>query len=852
MLKTHRKHVATFYLLLFFALFIGKAQETTSPNIDLISFIQQLENRFAIKFSYVDVDIRPIRITIPLSDQLDEILGDIQNQTQIKIQKLDDRYYTLSKRSTVDICARVLDNFEKNTVAGATVEVLGSGIVRVTDFNGQFSLDNIPSKAMIGIRHLGYKTKYVLAEDLIGRNPCKDLLLAQNFQQLDEVVLFQFLTTGLSKLEDASIQLDTEEFGIIPGLIEPDVLQTVQALPGVKSIDETVSDINVRGGTNDQNLILWDGIKMYQSGHFFGLISAFNPYLMDKVTIIKNGTSAQYGDGVSSVISLQTKNSIERSFFGGAGFNLISGDIYGQVPVTDKLAFQFSGRRSVTDFLDTPTFNQFSERVFQDREVTINNQSTDIDIQRDERFFFYDFTGKILYDVNDRQKIRLSFINIDNDLDYSETAELNGRTTQSRLDQTNLSFGGSLESNWSNDLSTLLNIYFTRYNLDALSVFANANQQLVQNNRVLETGIKLNTNYRLSNKINWTNGYQYTETGITNFTNVTLPPFNSNIKGVIRTHALFSEIGYVSDNEKLKARGGARLNYIENLDTFNEFILEPRLNINYAITENLKAEVLGEFKSQTTNQVIDLEQNFLGVEKRRWILSDNETLPITESKQVSTGINYDKNRLHIGLEGFYKEVNGISIATQGFQNQNQFNGEIGSYDVRGVEFLINKKTSNFSTWLSYAYNINEYTFEEINPSTFPNNLDIRHTVTFAGTYIRKNLKLGIGFNYRTGKPFTQPLEGNSGINTTVFPFTINYGEPNSDRLPDYIRADASVIYDFDMSPKIKASVGASVLNFFNRRNILDTYFRLNEADRIETVENISLGITPNFSFRVFF
>lgn len=64
--------------------------------------------------------------------------------------------------------------------------------------------------------------------------------------------------------------MNTAEFGILPGLIEPDILQTVQALPGIKSIDETVSDINVRGGTNDQNLILWNGIKMYQSGHFLG------------------------------------------------------------------------------------------------------------------------------------------------------------------------------------------------------------------------------------------------------------------------------------------------------------------------------------------------------------------------------------------------------------------------------------------------------------------------------------------------------------------------------------------------------------------------------------------------------
>jgi len=97
-------------------------------------------------------------------------------------------------------------------------------------------------------------------------------------QKLEEVVITNYLTSGISKNIDNTITIKPEKFGILPGLIEPDVLQTIQALPGILSADETVSNINVRGGTHDQNLILWNGIKMYQSGHFFGLISAFNPY----------------------------------------------------------------------------------------------------------------------------------------------------------------------------------------------------------------------------------------------------------------------------------------------------------------------------------------------------------------------------------------------------------------------------------------------------------------------------------------------------------------------------------------------------------------------------------------------
>jgi len=319
-----------------------------------------------------------------------------------------------------------------------------------------------------------------------------------------------------------------------------------------------------------------------------------------------------------------------------------------------------------------------------------------------------------------------------------------------------------------------------------------------------------------------------------------------------RTHAMFTEGSYTSSDNKLFVRAGVRLNNFENIGNFTRFIPEPRFNMSYAISPKIKAALQGEFKHQTTAQIIDLEQNFLGIEKRRWILADDAILPITKSKQASLGLNYDESNLYIGIEGFYKEVNGISVSTQGFQNQGQFNGEIGNYDISGLELLVNTRNSTWSSWLSYAYNVNNYSFPDLDPSRFPNNLDIRHTVTFAGTYTHKQLKLGVGLNYRTGNPFTAPLDGDAALDTTTFPFSINYKIANSNRLPDYIRADASAIYTFELFQGIKATAGASVLNILNRKNILNTYFRVNTDDEIETVERVSLGVTPNASFRVFF
>ncbi len=463
------------FLFFLFCLVSIHAQEEQQPSIALVSYIKTLEERFNVKFSYINKDLEGLTIDAPQApESLEDILSYIQEQFQIQYKKLNDRYYTLIKNSHVDLCGMVLDNFASNTIPGATVEILGTNRALITGDDGKFSIQDVPKDASIRIRYLGFLTQNMSVAEFLGLGECPKILMTPHMEQLNEVIVYQFLTTGIIKEKDASITLNTAEFGILPGQIEPDILQTVQALPGIKSIDETVSDINVRGGTNDQNLVLWNGIKMYQSGHFFGLISAFNPYLTDQVTIYKNGTPAAYGDGVSGVIQMETSNKIAEQWKGGAGFNLISGDFYTEVPLSDKLGIQFAARRSATDFLNSPTYNQFFDRAFQDSEITDqNNNSVDDEIQRKEDFFFYDFSGKILYNINDDHQLRFSAIHIKNNLKYAENNITDRETNISLLKQDNLSVGGQLQSQWNNRFSSHLNMYYSRYNLDAQNVFGN-------------------------------------------------------------------------------------------------------------------------------------------------------------------------------------------------------------------------------------------------------------------------------------------------------------------------------------------------------------------------------------------
>ncbi|MFT5216648.1 MAG: hypothetical protein ACI83H_001777 [Glaciecola sp.] len=663
-----------------------------------------------------------------------------------------------------------------------------------------------------------------------------------SMQLLEEVTVSNYLTRGITLKSNGTTQIKPQNFGILPGLIEPDVLQTIQALPAIQSSDERISNLNVRGGTNDQNLILWDGIKMYQSGHFFGLISAFNPYLTKDVIVSKNGSSAVYGDGVSSVIDMRSANQIELSNTAGSGINLVNGDAYYKGKINEKMGLQLSARRALTDILSTPTYDEYFKRIFQDTDLT--NTST---ISQNERFYFYDVSAKFLYDISPKDQIRINALNIYNNLNYDEESTVNDvdETLNSKLTQRNLALGITYNRTWNDKVSTSAQLSVSNYELDATNFDVMNNQRLIQENEVFDTNLKLHVKYNPDETINYFGGYQFSEVGISNLEDVNNPVFRRLAKEVLRTHSIFNEIGFSSKSKQTNARIGFRTNYIEK---FSEFYFEPRFSFSQRFLSNFRFEILGELKSQTTSQIIDLQNDFLGIEKRRWVLSNNEDIPIIKSKQFSVGLHYNKNKLLISTEAYIKNVEGITTRSQGFQNQYQFINATGSYRIKGIDLLISKQIQNLSTWLSYSLSKNYYTFEDLNfGDQFPNNVDIRHAIKFGSSITYNKLKLAVGINWRSGKPFTQPDADNQ-----VSGSFINYDLPNNETISYYLRADVSAIYNFKLSNKVNASSGFSLWNATNNKNIINTYYAINDSDSTNKIELESLGITPNLSFRVNF
>lgn len=830
-----------FLFLVFLFCFQLSAQQTEKEQKPLIEILKDLQERFDVNFSYADKNIENIKVIVPAPTMnLSESLADLQQNSSLFFTILDNNFIAIGrKRRLLSFCGVLKDRLTNLPIEGATVQ--GNEMSTITGKEGDFKLTVSFKNERITIQNLGYKTISILGKDF-QQNPCRTLFMTPHVEELSEVVVVNYLTQGITKRASGVFEIDYDDFGILPGLIEADVLQTVQALPGIQSVDERVSNINIRGGTHDQNLILWDGIKMYQSGHFFGLISAFNPQLTNKVALIKNGTPAHYSDGVSGTIAMESDRYVTKDFHGGFGVNMINVDGFVDIPLNEKSSLQLSARRSINDIFETPTYEQYFDRAFTDTEVV---SSTNRTLGSDRSFSFYDISLRGLYNISEKDQLRINFINIDNSLAFQESAVVDSVNVfrESNAFQRSLAGGIFYNRNWNDRLSTSLLLYGTDYNLESTNFDILNDQRVIHENNVFEKGAKLIFDYRINDRLTLINGYHLNETGINNVTDVNNPIFRRAIKEVIVSHALFSEANYTSDNNQTYLGGGLRLNYLEK---FDKFLIEPRFRFSQKFLNDFSVEILGELKHQTTTQVINFQNDFLGVENRRWILSNDLDIPIVKSKQLSLGLQYNKAGWLFSAEGYLKEVEGITTQSQGFLNQYQFTKTMGSYEVMGMDFLVNKKFGKISTWLSYTVANNDYTFNSLPEVAFPNNFEVRHSLAFATAYTLNDFKLSAGLNWHTGRPTTNLVQGNEVLNGEL-----NYKNANSGRLQEYFRLDLSATYDFKINDKLQAHSGISLWNVFNEENALNNYYKLTDSAPDEVIRT-SLGFTPNATFRMSF
>ncbi len=259
-----------------------------------------------------------------------------------------------------------------------------------------------------------------------------------------------------------------------------------------------------------------------------------------------------------------------------------------------------------------------------------------------------------------------------------------------------------------------------------------------------------------------------------------------------------------------------------------------------------------EQRHQAIGQRVDLQSDFLGIEKRRWSLADGQTKPLRRAQQWNLGWQFQKIDFGLNASLYYQKVTDLSAESQLFQNQFQFQPALGGYQTTGVEFSGQKTLGLIDFWVSYTLGQNNYNFEDFTPTEFPNNIDVTHQVKWALNTEIKQVKLSLGGQWHSGLPYT----GTTGMLNTneLGAFIPEYREPNALRLSPYFRLDFAAEYRWWSASNTRYQINLGLLNLTDQENILGRRFRggLNAtgSPELSTIDTFSLGFTPNIAFKI--
>lgn len=862
-------------LLFCFLFFVGVVfAQKTSQKTPLLEILTSIEKQHDVKFSYSSSLVTNI-YCFPFSKEITvkEKLENLRKQTFLEFKQIDDRYIVISEKKTTNnhrISGVILNLKNNEFVPFSSVIIKGTSRGTTTGENGTFILDNVSSNQEIVIQSVGFKTVIVPVYQFLNQANLTIKLEEDNIH-LEEVLISDYITQGISKKQDGAIEVSPKKLGILPGLIEPDVLLSLQLLPGIQSPSETASGLQIRGSSPDQNLVLFDGIKMYQSGHFFGLISSFNPYVTKKISLYRNGTNAKFGDRIGGVLDISSGDDVP-TFEVGFGVNLTHADAYLKTPLfNNKAGLVFSARRSITDLVETITYKNFSESVFQNTRILdgrVNDPNRLSNVNND--FYFQDYNLKFIAELSDKSKLSISNLFNKNKLDFSSE---NLKFREKIVDKITYQNKGTRliwDYKTSNRFSQSIDFHTSEYTFDyfgnRVETRNNPNDNRDRDfeiaNHVKDNGINYGFIYNFNPNLQLSGGYQYSKTDIfyvykTNFNtqnNLLLSVENSTNT----TSAFFSELKYNQENSFISF--GVRAN---NFSSAKEWFFEPRLFASTKISETFTLKTSAEIKNQAVSQIIEYRNNGIGLENNIWAIANN-AIPILNSKQLSIGFLYQKNGWNLDVDFYKKKVKGLTLMTDDIANSSPTNKVpfyiSGENSIDGIDVLLKKRFGKYRSWISYSYANSKQQFKELNNGNEFNGINgIPHSFSWSHTYKANQFEFSLGWKLRSGIPYTEATGTYRDINNNL---RVSYGDVNEKRLPNYQKFDFSSTYKFNVSKKkkIEGKIGVSLLNIFDKKNILNRTYELKvvnspgnvEEQKLVKIDRLSLGFTPNVVFRLTF
>ncbi len=744
---------------------------------------------------------------------------------------------------------------------GATVFIPSTLEGTASNVYGFYSITLPEGNYEITYSYVGYKAQAIKL--MLNKNLTMNIhLLASN--EIEEVEVEARAYTQIQNQTQMSMnEISIRQIKSLPVFFgEQDILKSIQLLPGVQSGSEGSSGFYVRGGGPDQNLILLDGVPVYNASHLFGFFSIFNPDAINNVKLYKGGFPARHGGRLSSVLDIRMKDGNMKELHGEGSLGLISSKLSLEGPILkDKTSFIVSVRRTYIDLLIKPFIPENEVAPY---------------------YFFYDINTKINHKFSDRNRLYLSlYTGLDKfGATYSDSYSYQGFSSTDEVDDF-LDWGNliwALRWNYIFNPKLFSNTTFT---------YSRYKYEIEQNYKTTETDNGVTNNFGYFQNFysgikDWTvktdfdympNPKHYIRFGAGN-TNHTFTPgvnqftidyeeayidtsFGSENQHANEMYVYFEDDYKISDLFKVNF-GFHATAFLVNKKQY--FSLQPRISGRFLLSR--KNSVKLSF-SRMAQYLHLLTNPTLGLPTDLWVPTTDRIKP-EYAWQVALGYAHSLPlNLDLSIEAYYKKMTGLieyADGTSFFGNDNDWQNKVESGNgwSYGAEVLLEKKTGKLTGWLGYTLSWTERQFEEINHGeVFPYKYDRRHDIGLAAVYqFSDRFDIGLVWVYGTGNSFTLGLDQfllvNPLINNGGWYETVQYIETrNNYRMPPYHRMDLSLNYT-----KIKkwghSKWSLSAYNVYNQKNPFYLYIAYKD-DGTKGLKQVSLfpiipTITYSFKF----
>jgi hypothetical protein len=717
---------------------------------------------------------------------------------------------------TVTVTGFINDRFGEK-LPSANVLLLPDSLIVTSESDGGFFFRTSPGEKKLAISYTGYEI--LKANLFLKKDTIISFVLTPKTDQLREVIVHANRYSQedlLRSTRSGTNTLTSKDITAIPALMgEADLIKTLQLLPGTIRGVEGSSDLFIRGGAADQNLVLLDNAPIYNTSHLFGFLSVFNPDMLDHVEAINGGFPAEFGGRLSSILNVNTNSLIPEKTFVSADIGLISSRLYVEQPILkNKASFWIAGRRTYID----QVVKAIGEEL---------------------PYFFYDLNGKIILTPTRFDNIEISHYSGDDILDIFRDRNNDGNgfltTYTSGNSSQSIKWLHQLNKGWRSNVSMIRTDYRYRiqnvFEENKLAAFSDIEdygakisfeKDSVWRDATIKTGIEWIRHAISPNVIN-------SEGTIAELLESSAS--GGKIANEISAHV--QQEWSLTDRWKLNTGIRASMGIVGNK---NYFFPEPRVSARYAITNDqamkLSYSRMVQYMHRISNSAVSTPTDI-------WY-------PVTDSIRPQTSHQFSiawqrfvpSKKIYFSAEAYYKSMSsliGYEEGTNLFFNTD-FESRLiqGKGRAYGFEFLVRMEAGKFTGWISYTLSWSWRQFDEINKGEwFHARYDRRHNGAIVAQYaFAKRWAVSAVCEFISGARFTPVIGQYTMLAPTLTGVDLIpvYSGINQVKLADSHRLDLGIKFKSKSGHKFQWQWFAGVYNAYNRASPIGIVIEQDETD----------------------